>query len=196
VIAGRLRADPPCRLIDAWPDHVEAIRSGGLEVEYADETVRVALPAYHATELDEIGERPDIVLLAVKSNFTAESVERLLPHLADESIVVSLQNGINEDAISSLIGRRRTIGAAVAFGGELLGPGRARVGGDGLTVGELDGSLTPRVKSLAALLQPCARVAATENIWGYLWTKLVINTQLNAICAVTGYEPTRSSPTS
>jgi len=188
VVAGKLRIQPPCRLIDSWREHVEAIRDGGLHVEYPDRTVRVSLPASHIDELEEIDEQVDVVLLAVKSNFTVGLVSRLLPHMSDESMVVSLQNGVNEGAIANVVGAERTIGAVVGFGGELVGPARARAhaAGGTLTIGELDGALTPRLHELAGVLGSSVDVEVTDNIWGELWTKLVTNAQMNALAALAG----------
>jgi 2-dehydropantoate 2-reductase len=184
----RLEAEPPCRLVDAWAEHVAAIRAHGLRIELPTETIVLHLPAYHESELDAIGEQPDVVLLAVKSNATAPTVGRLLPHLGEDSVIVSLQNGVNEETIADLAGPRRTIGAMVAYGGTLVGQGHARPHGDRghLTIGELDGSRTERVEALARLLRASVDVEVTDDIWSALWTKLIVNAQMNAVCALSG----------
>jgi 2-dehydropantoate 2-reductase len=192
VTAVRLRSDPPCRLIDTWAEHVAAIRTDGLQVDYADAAVRVFFPVYHFDEIAQIQERPDVVLLAVKSNSTGAAVAKVLPFMTDTTMVVSLQNGINEEAISDLVGAERTIGAAVPYGGELVAPGRIRTpsafnGTRGrLVIGELDGRVTPRVQWLADMLRSSVPVEVTDNIWGQLWSKLIVNVQVNALCALTG----------
>jgi 2-dehydropantoate 2-reductase len=184
----RVETEPPCRLVDAWAEHVDAIRANGLHIELPDETLTLRLPAYHESELDRIGERPDVVLLAVKSNVTAATVDRLLPYLDDDSAIVSLQNGINEETIASIAGAHRTIGAMVAYGGTLAGPGHAKPHGarGHLTVGELDGARSERVEALAALLRASVDVDVTDDIFGALWTKLIVNAQMNAVCALSG----------
>ncbi len=184
----RVETEPPCRLVDAWAEHVAAIRADGLRVELPDETLTLHLPAFHESELERIGERPDVVLLAVKSNATAETVERLLPFLDDDAAIVSLQNGINEETIAALAGAHRTIGAMVAYGGTLVGPGHARPHGarGHLTLGELDGARSARVEELATLLRASVDADVTDDIWGALWTKLIVNAQMNAVCALSG----------
>src|SRR5690606_18353371 len=61
------------------------------------------------------------------------------------------------------------------FGGFVDGPGKVHYGGEGsFKVGEIDGTITPRVEQLAAdlrNLQPCE---VTDNIFGYLWAKMVV----------------------
>jgi 2-dehydropantoate 2-reductase len=193
VTAARLRSDPPCRLIDAWAEHVAAIRADGLRLDYADATLCVSsFPAYHLDEIERIQERPDVILLAVKSNSTVATVNGLLPFMTDTTVVVSLQNGVNEETISDLAGPERTIGAAVSYGGELVAPGRIRTPSafngvrPRLVIGELDGVVTPRLRRLADRLGSSVPVEVTDNIWGRLWSKLIVNVQVNALCALTG----------
>src|SRR5687767_3846226 len=88
TIAVKLECDPPCRLIDSWAEHVEAIRASGLEVDRPDGLLHASLPAFHFSEIEQIGEQPDVILLAVKAYSTAESLERLLPFMTDETVVV------------------------------------------------------------------------------------------------------------
>jgi ketopantoate reductase len=67
------------------------------------------------------------------------------------------------------------VGAYLTFGGFVEGPGRVRYAGEGsFRLGELDGTKSARVQALAAAfgaLQPCA---VTDNIFGYLWAKMVL----------------------
>ena len=92
-----------------------------------------------------------------------------MPRLAPDGFVVSLQNGVNEPLIASLVGAERTVGAFVNFGADYLGPGRIFLGGRGaLYVGELDGSRTER---LERLLRDLPDAKATANILGFLWGK-------------------------
>jgi 2-dehydropantoate 2-reductase len=188
IVAGKLPSDPPCVLIDGWREHIDAINASGLEIDYGNSIQRVRLPTFHADDLAELSEKPDIILLAVKSNSTEKLLRALRPLMTDKTLVVSLQNGLNEEVISATVRADRTIGAVVTFGGELIAPGRVRGYGDGrhLVIGELDGTLTPRLDRLAQTLSPSVSVEETSNIWGELWSKLVVNAEVNPVCAVTG----------
>jgi 2-dehydropantoate 2-reductase len=97
--------------------------------------------------------------------------------------VVSAQNGLNELVIAGIVGRERTVGCFVNFGADYLEPGVVMYGGRGAVVlGELDGTVTPRLERLHALFrafdEPDAIV--TRNIWGYLWSKLIYGALLFA----------------
>jgi 2-dehydropantoate 2-reductase len=114
----------------------------------------------------------DLVLLAVKAQATSTALDQLAPHLADASVVVSVQNGLNEEVIAERIGATRTVGCLVNWAADWVGPGRILFGGPGsFVVGELDGRMTSRVRNLADLLSAVMPSGITDNIWGCLWAK-------------------------
>ena len=157
--------------VDSAEDHVAAMNAGGLAIEGPIETFSVAAPASLPAQ---VGGRFRRILLCVKAHHTAAAAEALTPHLAEDGVVVSLQNGLNERVIAGVVGERRTIGAFVNFGADYLAPGRVLYGGRGAFVlGELDGAMSPRLQALvelARVMEPGA--VASDNIWGFLWGKL------------------------
>jgi 2-dehydropantoate 2-reductase len=99
--------------------------------------------------------------------------------------VVSLQNGLNEERIADRVGRERTIGCFVNFGSDRLEPGHIQHGGEHpIVVGELDGRATDRVAGVRELLERFCETSVTDNIWGYLWSKLVYASVLFATALV------------
>ena len=101
-------------------------------------------------------------------------MEVVAPKLAPDGYVVSAQNGLNELVIANAVGETRTIGCFVNFSADYLGPGQIHFGGPGaFFVGELDGTLSPRLLDLQHDLNHWGGgpVRATDNIWGYLWGK-------------------------
>jgi 2-dehydropantoate 2-reductase len=151
---------------DADPEHVAAMNEHGLVLEGPVEELSVPAPAVTP---DGLPDRLGAVLLAVKSQHTAAALEAIAPRLEPDGFVVSLQNGVNEPLIASVVGEQRTVGAFVNFGADYLAPGRIFVGGRGaLYVGELDGRPSARVDRL---LTDLADAHATANILGFLWAK-------------------------
>ena len=189
AIGARLAQHQPLIFVDSWKDHVDAMRASGLTVDYPDGPIHVEpVQAWHLSEMASIPDRPDVVLLAVKSYQTAETAAALLPYLKDGSMVVSLQNCINEDTIASIVGALRTIGAMVRFDGAMKGPGHGSATRKErrLVVGELDGRITPRLRELGATLSQSVQTDLSDNIWRELWSKLVRNTEVNGIAVVGG----------
>lgn len=154
--------------VDMVKEHVDAINQQGLTITGRAE---FTVPA-RATLPDALRGPLEWVFLSVKSQDTEAALKPIAPLLGPQSFVVSLQNGLNEERIAALIGRERTVGAHVNYGSDYLGPGLILYGSEGtFYVGELDGSITGRVRALHDLLCKFTEVVVTRNIWGYKWAK-------------------------
>jgi len=185
-------------LIDMWPEHVEAIRSRGLELDgvTADEQFTVTeAKTMHLTEVQSLARRPvDIAMVAVKSYDTEWATMLIRPYLASGGYVVSLQNCLNEEKIAAIVGWGRTVGViASLISVDLHAAGRVRrtiaKGGKQHTVfrvGEPHGRVTPRVEELVEMFSLIDSAKATANLWGERWSKLVQNGMGNGVTALTG----------
>jgi 2-dehydropantoate 2-reductase len=184
------RAGHDVLLVDAWHQNVEAIRRDGLALKGPHDEFRVNARALHLDELSGLAEPLDVVLLAVKSYDTEWMARALLPYLAPDGCVVSLQNGLNEDRIAGVVGVERTLGCVVHFSVGMFEPGVAtrytRADWQTFSVGELDGRRTPRVDRIAELLGDVGPVEVTRDIRGALWMKLCINAMNNGLTGLTG----------
>jgi 2-dehydropantoate 2-reductase len=157
--------------VDANAAHVAAIRKGGLRLSGFRE-MTVQCPALLPEEVSQPLGR---VLLAVKSPHTDQALATVAPRLAADGYVVSLQNGLEEYKISRAVGEGRTIGAFLTFGGHYKDPGEVVYGGPGtFKIGELDGSLSPRISELRRILSVLQPVEVTDNIFGFLWAKMAL----------------------
>lgn len=68
------------------------------------------------------------ILLSVKSKDTETAAREAAAFLAEDGIMVSIQNGLgNWETIARFVGRERTVGARVIFGAEIPRPGQANV---------------------------------------------------------------------
>lgn len=165
------RAGEDVVMVDIVPEHVEAMRTGGLRIEGPIEEFTQVLTAFSPDELQGQFRR---IFLCVKAHHTKGALDMLLPHLAADGYIVSAQNGLNEIEIAAHVGSERTVGCFVNFGADWLGPGQILFGNRAaVAVGELDGRLSPRVDDahrLLSVFEPDA--VATSNIWGYLWGKM------------------------
>jgi 2-dehydropantoate 2-reductase len=160
------------------PSHVNAINDRGLMLEtqafYGHVRVRAV------TELSSL-DRADLVLFCVKSNDTETAAKQLLPGLHTESLVLSLQNGVdNAERLSSVI-NQSVIPCVVYVGAEMAGAGHVKHHGGGeLVIGE-----SAKSDELAGLLcraQIPSKV--TSDIKQELWIKLITNCAYNALSAV------------
>jgi ketopantoate reductase len=117
----------------------------------------------------------ETLILAVKTLHTEEALRPLVPRLAPNGWVISMQNGLEVGKIAALVGESRTADAFLSFGGYYERPGRVVYSGPGtLKVGELDGRLTSRITALARVLSDFHPAEATANIRGHKWGKLLL----------------------
>jgi 2-dehydropantoate 2-reductase len=177
--AALARAGKDVLLVDRAEDHVAAINGSGLEIAGPIDRYRVRARACTPGQVEGTFET---VLLCVKAQDTEAAAQALAPHLASDGVVVSAQNGLNERVIAEIVGEARTIGCFVNFGADYHGPGLVMYGGRGaVVVGELDGRRTARIEKVHRLLCTFdADAVLTDNIWGYLWSKLIYGALLFA----------------
>ena len=166
-------------IIDQWPQHVEAMKADGLHIGMTDMDLKIPVRVYHLCELASLNIEFDIVFLMVKSYDSRWMAELIKPYLKSDGVLVGLMNSLNDDFIASIIGRERTVGCVIELSAEIFTPGTVQRNttrtGTWFAVGELDGSITPRLKEIQSILSHVAQVDLTENIYGAKWTKLTIN---------------------
>ena len=174
-----VRAGHDVLFVDRAADHVAAMAKDGLSI--TGPVTEFKAPVRAATP-ERVQGRFETVLLCVKAQDTEGAARALLPYLADDGCVVSLQNGLNERVIAAIVGKERTVGAFVNFGADYIAPGQILFGGRGaVVVGEIDGRISGRAERLHRLLRDFEpRAVLTPNIWGYLWAKLAYGAMLFA----------------
>lgn len=132
----------------------------------------------------------DLVVYLVKATYDAEALPQVLPHLGEGSALITLQNGVPEEKVASFVGRDRTLGGAVLWSAELSGPGISRMTSDpdqmGYDIGELDGTITERIKVVKSVLDHAGTATITENLTGVRWTKLLFNVGASGLSTALG----------
>ena len=199
VAIGLHRGGHDVTIIDPWKPHVEAIRTAGFQMTgyYAGEPVEWTgvIPAINTDELHLLGDKLDLVFLSVKGYNTRMCCEIIKPYLADDAMVVSVQNGINEPAIADVVGPHRTVGCETLMGGQTWEPGhihRTQGGAPGVMdymVGEYAGGISPRVEQLSELLRgSVGTCGVSDRVMDEVWTKFVVNCGGNLLAAVTSWD--------
>lgn len=171
-------AGHPVQIVDTDSAHVTAIRRQGLRIESPSGVLEADVPAFSPADApDELGP----VLLAVKSQATKSAMTWIAPRLRTDGYVASMQNGLNEAAISEHIGAERTVIAFVDLFADLLEPGLIKDGGIGtIALGEYAGGTSSRVDRLASDLAHWGSPIVSDNVSGFLWSKLAFGAMLTA----------------
>jgi 2-dehydropantoate 2-reductase len=178
--AHMVRGGEKVLFVDREAEHVRVMREQGLSIRGFDSASTFTV-AVDAVTPDRLPDRLDTVLLACKAPATEAAVRSFADRLAPDGCVVSLQNGLNELTIASIVGEQRTIGAFVNFSADYLEPGLIHFAGRGaFHIGELKGSITPRLQQLQQALGHWGNVQMTDNIWGFLWGKQAYGAMLFA----------------
>lgn len=162
--------------------HLQAIRARGLRVES-----RIAgnfTVAATATDDPSTVAPVDLVLFCVKAYDTMAAAQQIRPLVGSESIVLSVQNGIdNADKIAAVVGERAMIGGLAYVVSALEAPGTiSQTAGAGkIVLGELDGEPSDRVEQLAGELRDAGITTQVRpDIRVGLWEKFVF------ICGFSG----------
>ncbi len=191
VVGGMLtKAGHDVTLIDQWPEHVEAMKARGLRLSgtCGDHVIRVK--ALHIHEAQRIDVPLDAAFVAVKSYDTEWATALAVRYLKEPAgVVVDFQNGINDERVAAVAGRHRTLGCVITIGAGMYEPGHAMrtdTGTLGFTLGELDGTDTPRVRELARLMSDVAAAKVTTNLFGERWSKLAVNCMANPLAGLSG----------
>lgn len=169
-------------LVDRWKEHVDALNSKGLYIDGVRGEMTVAVKAATPDQLTgDLG----AVLIATKSQHAVDAVRQIIPLLTPESLVVSYQNGFNEPDLikvlddAGLPGAKIIMGSIPNYGGALVDPGYIEFVHEGpIQLGEMDGSISPRLTELAEALSALTNVQVSSNIWGQIWAKEVYSAQV------------------
>ena len=160
--------------------HVQAIQSQGLRLQTAAEDAHIPMAA--STEPSSVA-GADVVLLCVKSTDTEAAARQIQPHLAPGALVLTLQNGVdNDERVHAVLGPAQPVAAAVVYvATAMAGPGHVRHFGRGdLLIGP-----APIAERLAHELGAAGiPTELSGNVRGALWAKLVINCAYNALSAI------------
>jgi 2-dehydropantoate 2-reductase len=174
--------------------HLEAIARDGLRISGLLGARTVA----GMTLVDDpsrLTRRFGMIFCCVKSYDTETIATVLAKHIADDGVVVSMQNGLgNIEALIDRFGRRRVLGARVIFGAEISAAGSAHVTvfAQPVAIGPAPGlhredsaALESRATAIARMLDDAGVPAVgVADIMPILWSKILYNVALNPLGAI------------
>lgn len=173
-------------LINRNKAHVAALREHGARITG---TVEMTVPVTALTP-DEMTGRYDVILLLTKQLHNPEVVAMLQDFLADDGVLVTLQNGLPEPGIAEIIGENRTMGCVVEWGATLSAPGVCTLTSDpdslSFHMGRMEGISDEQYQTVKALLEKMCPVHEEKNLLGARWSKLLINATFSGLGTVVG----------
>jgi 2-dehydropantoate 2-reductase len=186
--------------------HLAAMRDKGVTLRSGGESVTVRPPC--TDDPAEVGPQ-DYVLLTLKAHSLPSAAAQMLPLLGSQTALVTGINGVpywyfyglegpyRDRPVESVdpggklwetLHPSRAIGAVLYPAAEVVAPGVIEhTYGDRVTLGEPDGSKSPRVEALSKLLiRAGLKAPVRPRIRDELWVKLWGNLAFNPLSALTG----------
>ncbi len=163
----------------------EAIEQGGLQLrgDGAERSIRARVIGQL-----EPAERFDVVLLCTQPPQVEDAARVAAPVLADDGVVVCLQNGLCEPRVAAIVGAQRTVGAVVAWGAAMPEPGvYERTADGGFALGAYEAAVpVDKLAAIARVLEVIGPTEVTTNLAGKRWSKLAINSAISALGTIGG----------
>ena len=177
--------------------HLEAIKKNGLRIE-SELDGDFTVPGNATDDTAEAGPQ-DLVLFTVKMFHNSDAVRTLAPMIGPETIVLTLQNGIdNGEILAEAVGDTQVMIGSAYLEGRISEPGVVTQDGPGIAAfGEMKVGISRRGENLLQRFQEAGwRVNLDENMPGMLWKKFAYIAGSAAVCAAANcvYEEMRTKP--
>jgi 2-dehydropantoate 2-reductase len=163
--------------------HVTTIQHNGLNIN-GKTHLHVKLSAVESVK--DVAISPNLILLTVKSYDTETAIKQTLPLICDETVVVSLQNGLdNLEKIEHIVEKDRILAGVTTYGAIFSNPGVIRHTGKGRTVlGELNGTRSKRLENIVRLFNEAGiKTQVSDDVVKEIWAKAIINSSINPLTA-------------
>ncbi len=165
-------------------EHLRALNERGLEVKSVTGDFHLAVKA--SSDPREFAPY-ELILFCVKSQDTVSAAKQLVGCLVEGGAVLTLQNGVeNEALLCEVFPREQVMGGNARVGAEISAPGKLwhTVGGNA-EIGELDGRKTERVLGIGESFRRAGVLGEiSEDLVTIRWHKLMGNNGTNTVCTL------------
>lgn len=177
-------------IADGWFAHVEAVRRDGLKVQAVEGEFIANPTAIHLDDLATYG-TADLVIVAPKAYDTRLFSLLAREHLHESTIVMSSQNGMNDEIVGAIVGPERMVACVIALGADLYEAGAVRRSSAADVTSIVLGHLEPGrdrtvLDRLYEHFEPLGGVRVADDAWPERWGKLTLNSMSNALAGLTG----------
>ncbi len=128
----------------------------------------------------------DFIILATKANDLDQPIRSIKKYLKN-GLIVSFQDGFCEEQIARIVGTERVVGCVVSWGATLKKQGIAEITSKGeFVIGKLDGADDVRMDHLSFILEKINPTTTVSNINEHIYSKLIINSCVTTMGAISG----------
>lgn len=184
VTAARLhKAGHRITVVDKNTALVAAVEREGVRIQHVDDSLETA---YIPITVVPPERKFSTVLVAVKQYDSRDALTLATAHCEPNGLVVLLQNGINIDLAAEQVPDGNLCSAVIVWACVNEGRGSYRMTSKSCEfyVGYRSGGSDDRLVTLSTLLSDVWPCHISNNIYGHLWSKLIVNCFVNPTCAI------------
>lgn len=188
TIIGALLSDGgyDVELVDNYKEHVEALQNDGAKIIGGIERtipVKAIFP-------NQLSGKYDFVISLTKHSGIEESLENIKPFTTEDTIILTLQNGMPEEKSRKIFPEKNLMGGGMEFSGTFIGPGVSKLASSketlGISFGSFEGPITDKVMEIKKIMESVGHVEVTDNLRGVRWTKLTDNSVFSGLQTALG----------
>lgn len=170
-------------IVCKYPEKAKHVSAEGLHIIGVRGEHFVKMNA--VAEIEQLSGKKDIVLIVTKAYDMPDAARRVLPFLKDDSIIVSMQNGICVEALAQIVGEERAAGCVIGWGSTMLPDGTLNMTSEGdFVIGGFEPDKD--VSLLKEVLDTFLPTRISANIISDLYSKMVINSCITSTGVLSG----------
>lgn len=170
-------------LVVKHQDKADQVINKGLHITGVRGDQHIKLKA--VAEVEQLSGKKDIVLIVTKAYDMQDAARRVLPFLKEDSVVVSMQNGICVEALGEIVGATRSVGCVIGWGSTMLPDGALNMTSEGDFV--IGGQLPDKdMSGLKEVMDHMMPTRISDNIIADLYSKMVVNSCITSLGVLSG----------
>ena len=167
-------------------DKARLIREEGFHVTGALGEHCERLNAYGS--IAELSGKYDICFISTKYQQMPDVAREMLPYLNDDSLVLSLQNGIVTDLLAEVVGDRRTVACMIGVGATLISPNHVEITAvSEFRIGTPYIDAPASLEKVVEMMSSLCKTSVDDHIIASLYAKVIFNSATNSLAAITGH---------
>ncbi len=163
-------------------EHLEAMKNDGLRVlSYKGDFVVYPEATDDPSGLGDF----DLILFTVKSYDTEGGIRAIRENVGPETVILSLQNGVeNDEILAEEFGKERIMGGVAFIGAGILEPGVIEHRSVGtISIGDYEGDRSGEMHEV--FKRAGVECSLSEDILQEKWEKLIFNAAFNSVTTLT-----------
>ena len=170
--------------IDSAKTAVDAINACGVKIEY--DTEKKDYKNVKAFCSGQYPKKAELVIVFVKSNYTEDAMEQNKNIIGENTVVMTLQNGLgNDEIIAKYVPADRIVTGICRHNAKKLSPSSAKyMGGKYTAIGSRWGSEAHAEKIGKVFNESGIYTIIDEDIMRAVWSKVFVNATMNPLTAI------------